>query len=208
MTSTRDRILDTAEVCFAQRGFDGTSLREITRLADVNLGAVNYHFGSKSALFADVLHRRLKPMNEQRLHLLERAVTRHAPEPPPIEELLFAYLRPPIEAFDSPARGTLLGLAHRVHEGNLDPQLMHDLFAEVHERFTVIRDGLDSMTDLEYQGRMRFIVGGMIHLLADRMWTGADLNTDIVTRMLVDWACSTLRAPVLLLESEPGASPQ
>ena len=53
MTSTRDRILDTAEICFAQRGFDGTSLREITGLADVNLGAVNYHFGSKQALIKE-----------------------------------------------------------------------------------------------------------------------------------------------------------
>ena len=44
---TVDRILDTAEVLFAQKGFAETSLRAITSKAGVNLAAVNYHFGSK-----------------------------------------------------------------------------------------------------------------------------------------------------------------
>ena len=71
MSSTRDRILDTAEVCFAQRGFDGTALREITRLAGVNLGAVNYHFGSKEALVRRVFARRMNALHADRIRQLE-----------------------------------------------------------------------------------------------------------------------------------------
>lgn len=47
--STKNKILDAAEHLFAVNGFNGTSLREITSQAEVNLAAVNYHFGSKKS---------------------------------------------------------------------------------------------------------------------------------------------------------------
>ncbi len=55
--STKNKILDAAESLFADKGFNGTSLREITSLADVNLAAVNYHFGSKKELIKAVMSR-------------------------------------------------------------------------------------------------------------------------------------------------------
>jgi AcrR family transcriptional regulator len=58
-TGTRDRLLDKAERLFAERGFDGTSVREITTAARVNLGAINYHFRSKEGLYAAVFARRV-----------------------------------------------------------------------------------------------------------------------------------------------------
>ncbi|PJF45437.1 MAG: TetR/AcrR family transcriptional regulator, partial [Candidatus Thermofonsia Clade 3 bacterium] len=61
--ATRERILDAAERLFAERGFAGTSLRDITSEARVNLAAVNYHFGSKDELFLATVVRRLEPVN-------------------------------------------------------------------------------------------------------------------------------------------------
>ena len=55
--STKNKILDSAEVLFADKGFNGTSLREITSQAEVNLAAVNYHFGSKKELIKAVMSR-------------------------------------------------------------------------------------------------------------------------------------------------------
>ena len=52
---TKDKLMDAAEKLFARRGFHGTSLREITGAAGVDLALVNYHFGSKKALLAAVL---------------------------------------------------------------------------------------------------------------------------------------------------------
>ena len=49
---TKERILDVAERLFAERGFDGVSMRDLTREAEVNLAAVNYHFGGKDALIS------------------------------------------------------------------------------------------------------------------------------------------------------------
>ena len=54
-----------------QRGFEGTSMRQLTSRAAVNLAAVNYHFGSKNALIEAVFRRRLDPMNAARLAALE-----------------------------------------------------------------------------------------------------------------------------------------
>ena len=52
MTDTKERILDTAERFFAERGYGATSLRSIIAAAEVNLAAVHYHFRSKEALHA------------------------------------------------------------------------------------------------------------------------------------------------------------
>lgn len=59
---TRADLLAAARGLFARRGFDGTSVRAITRDAGANLGAVTYHFGSKRALYAAVLEQGLRPI--------------------------------------------------------------------------------------------------------------------------------------------------
>jgi TetR/AcrR family transcriptional regulator, regulator of cefoperazone and chloramphenicol sensitivity len=56
---TRERLLDVAERLFAERGFSGTSVREITDAAGTNLAAINYHFHSKENLYAEVFQRRI-----------------------------------------------------------------------------------------------------------------------------------------------------
>ena len=78
--ATKDRILDAAESLFMEHGFEATSLRSITAAADVNLAAVNYHFGSKEELFQAVLTRRLDPMNQERLDLLTALEREAAPD--------------------------------------------------------------------------------------------------------------------------------
>ena len=58
---TRERILDTAEVLFASKGYHAVSVREITHAADCNLAAVNYHFGNKQNLYLEVFRSRWLP---------------------------------------------------------------------------------------------------------------------------------------------------
>ena len=66
--NTKERILGAAEELFAQHGFAGTSLRQVTSRADVNIAAVNYHFGSKENLVNEVFRRRMDEMSERRLY--------------------------------------------------------------------------------------------------------------------------------------------
>ena len=53
--STRERLLIVAREVFSEQGFQGATVREICRRAEVNLAAVNYHFSSKEALFGAAL---------------------------------------------------------------------------------------------------------------------------------------------------------
>jgi AcrR family transcriptional regulator len=59
--STKERILNEAEVLFAEKGFDAVSVREITTAAECNLAAMNYHFGHKQDLYLEVFRARWVP---------------------------------------------------------------------------------------------------------------------------------------------------
>ena len=53
----RDRILESAGEVFAERGYEAATVREICRRAGVNIASVNYYFGGKERLYAELLHR-------------------------------------------------------------------------------------------------------------------------------------------------------
>src|SRR6202012_5617185 len=70
---TRTAILSAAERLYADRGFADVTLRDIVAAADVNLAAVNYHFGSKDELIAELFVTRSLATNRERLNLLKSA---------------------------------------------------------------------------------------------------------------------------------------
>lgn len=53
--STREKILQTAHKLFADKGYNGVSVREISKSADVNVAAINYHFENKENLFKETV---------------------------------------------------------------------------------------------------------------------------------------------------------
>ncbi|MCC7420348.1 MAG: CerR family C-terminal domain-containing protein [Planctomycetaceae bacterium] len=55
MDDTRQRLLNAAGQTFAEKGFEATTIREICRLADANIAAVNYHFGEKEQLYIEAV---------------------------------------------------------------------------------------------------------------------------------------------------------
>ena len=62
----REELLDAAEELFAERGFEKTSVRDITNHLGVRLAAVNYHFDSKLNLLFEMIHRRAGSLNHAR----------------------------------------------------------------------------------------------------------------------------------------------
>jgi AcrR family transcriptional regulator len=70
---TRALILDAAERLYADRGFADVTLRDIVAAAGVNLAAVNYHFGSKDELIAELFVTRSLATNRERLTELKLA---------------------------------------------------------------------------------------------------------------------------------------
>jgi len=95
--TTRTRLLDAAEKVFSQFGFEGASVRMINAEADVDSGAIHYHFGTKQDLFRAVIKRRGETLSGDRLARLDRC--KEAPGAAPlVEQIVTAYILPYINA--------------------------------------------------------------------------------------------------------------
>src|SRR5271155_1822797 len=64
---TRERIMKAAGRLFAERGYDGTSIRAIVAKARVNQAAINYHFDGKDGLYREVLRDAFRALTEDQL---------------------------------------------------------------------------------------------------------------------------------------------
>jgi AcrR family transcriptional regulator len=95
---TRQRLLEAAEELFAQQGFDGTAIRDITTKAGCNQAAVNYYFGDKQELYEELFRRRLCEMRESRLKAIETIMQ----DKPTLEKLFHAYSVDFLRPFSDP----------------------------------------------------------------------------------------------------------
>jgi AcrR family transcriptional regulator len=64
------QILLVAETLFAEKGFDGTSIRNIAKVAKINIAMVSYYFGSKERLLESLIFYRTKDLKIQIENLL------------------------------------------------------------------------------------------------------------------------------------------
>ena len=53
--NSKNRILAAATTLFAKKGFDGTSIREICKAADVNICMISYYWGGKQELYQGII---------------------------------------------------------------------------------------------------------------------------------------------------------
>ena len=167
---TREVILDTAEQLFAERGVDAVSIRDIIQAASLNLGAINYHFGTKGDLVAAVFVRRLGALNTRRLALLEEAEKMARGKAPAVDSILEALIRPAVESsFSAGAKNTsimqLLGRAQSEPNAEIK-QLIKTQFQTVMSRFgAALRRALPGLPEEELRWRMKFVFGALGHAL-------------------------------------------
>lgn len=122
-----DRLLDAAEELFCERGFEGTSIRDIAAAAGCNIAAVNYYFGSKDNLYLEVWRRHLGAMRETRIASIEKVMRREDTEPG-LEELLSSYA----DAFVGPLVDKLTGgrFVRLMAREMVDKHLPQNVFVE------------------------------------------------------------------------------
>ena len=65
------QILQVAETLFAEKGFEGTSIRDISKEANINVAMVSYHFGSKEKLLEALILLKTSGLKEQLVHLID-----------------------------------------------------------------------------------------------------------------------------------------
>ena len=156
---TKGKILDAAEKLFGMNGFDGTSLRDITTAADVNLAAINYHFQSKDSLIDAIVSRRIEPVNKKRFEMLEAA----GPNPT-VEQILTAFMAPVMQVkVDAvvPLIGRILSNPEVFVE-----RVFHKHLAPVSQRFVeALSKALPHLPPSEILWRLHFSVGVMTHTM-------------------------------------------
>jgi len=181
-TDTRERILDVAERLFMAHGYDGTSMRQITGEAGVNLAAVNYHFGSKESLIQEVFRRRLDWLNEERMRVLDRLEAEaggQAVKPSLIVDAFFGTL---LRMAEDDARGgmtflRLLGRTLTEPSEFIRAFLAHE-YKVVMDRFKeALFRALPDVPKAEIVWRFHFMLGATSYAIA---------GTDAL-RLVTDW---------------------
>lgn len=161
------RILDTAEVLFAEKGFAETSLRTITSKAKVNLAAVNYHFGSKKALIQAVFARYLDPFCEEfnaQLEVLERRPSLTLEDL--LETLARTTLSIPAQKGSLSIFMRLLGLAYTQAQGHMRRYLQQH-YGKAFNRFAqLLKNATPELPDAERFWRLHFMLGSVVFTLS------------------------------------------
>jgi len=205
MSETKDRLLDAAEELFAERGVAETSLREITTLAKANLAAVNYHFGGKDGLLEAVFARRLRPVNRERLVLLDAFEREAGDAPVPLEQILYANLMPPFRSLEllGEAGERFMRIVARI---NADPgNALHEVFVrqfdEIRTRYlAALSRSLPELDAEEIERRFQYTLAAMLHTFCWSKHIGplcaaAADHREQVFASLVTFAAAGLRAP-------------
>ena len=201
---TRDRIVDIAERLFAEHGFDGTSLRQITVAANVNLAAVNYHFGSKEDLYAQVFLRRILPINARRIELLDRAEKKAGDRAASLPAIFESFIRPVFEMVDRAPSFPRLLARNTAAPPPFMAAVIGSQFRPLVGRYrSALHRALPHLPPKTIFWRMHFVAGAMFHCAShhftiDQLSDGLCHTDDLdeMLRHLVEFAVAGMSAPL------------
>jgi len=209
---TRERILDAAERLFMAHGYEGTSMRQITGEAAVNLAAANYHFGSKESLMQEVFRRRLDWLNDERLRVLDAMEGAAAGKPLKPSQIVDGFFGTLLRLADDAQRGgivflRLLGRTH-TEPSEFIRAFLADEYAGVMERYQqALFRALPDVPRAEIVWRFHFMLGATsyaiagtdaLRLVADWKIEEADMvdRNDRLVPRLMSFLLGGLRAPL------------
>jgi AcrR family transcriptional regulator len=197
----RQRLIEAARAMFAERGFDGTSVRDITARAHANLGAITYHFGTKEALYHEVIERFAVPLADalaaiaaeqgpplERLAKAIRMFMDHIgqhPEMPPLILRELASDRPLPEPVARIIRRNMESFSRMIIEGQADGS---------------IRPGQPQLFAMSIAGQPLFLA---IAGRAIREATGTDPHDPAVRALITEHVVANMRAAF----ANPAAAP-
>jgi AcrR family transcriptional regulator len=108
---TRAALLECAEELFLAHGFEGVSIRQITKASGTNVAAVNYHFNGKTALFREILANRLDEITLDKLTILKELDERQPTAG--LEQILEVYIRSFFDSLSTPDSDRLTQLIYQ-----------------------------------------------------------------------------------------------
>lgn len=200
------RILDAAEAAFAERGYEGASLRDIVARARVNLPAVYYYFRSKEGLLEAVFRRRFGPLRDEHYALLQEKDAQAAGRALAVEEVLEAMLLPPLRlaarSGQSPVVMRLIGRIVSEPSSRTQAmlrQLHQDLREEFLRRLTLACPHV-SREELSWRviclwGALGYLLGHPQRVLEESGGRFDLRDTESALRRLVLYFAAAMRAP-------------
>lgn len=213
-TLTRDAILDAAEHLFAEQGHDKTSMRQITKAAEVNLSAVNYHFGSKDALIEAVFQRRLDALNNERLRILDTLEAQAGGQPLKPSVIVEAYFGPLVRHACSAGAERRVFMPLQSNNQSDPNGAISAMFAAersvVAHRFTrALLASLPGVPEAEIIWRFHFMLGATAYAIMGaesssqvmNLHGDTSLDADVLLGRLMAFLLGGLRAPL------PGQTP-
>jgi AcrR family transcriptional regulator len=208
--ATRAAILDAAERLFSEHGVEGASVRDIIREAGVNLGAINYHFGSKERLALEVFARRLEPVNRERIARLDtlEAEAAAASRSLALDQIIDAMIRPALEQDVDNCAHFMQLISRCFQEPNPElKKFVEEQFAHVCLRFdSAILRAVPGLPPEELFWRMNFLFGALHH--GQLTWVRFDvmprpqgiepvrLDREGLIQRLISFAVAGLSAPM------------
>jgi AcrR family transcriptional regulator len=166
--STPERILQSAEKLFSERGVDGVSLREITSDSGVNSAALHYHFGSKIAVLERIFELRAQPIAARRIQLLSE-LTYNRQGRPAVEDVLRAFLRPALESQTMPDGDSFRLLRARLafEREEVRRRVLDKAFnASSQMALRELAKALPNLNAQDLQWRFHFLLGSMVYTMA------------------------------------------
>ena len=160
--NSKEKLLRSAEVLFASKGYRDVSVREIASHAGVNSALVGYYFRGKQTLFTEVFRAHTVPLSRELMRQLE-AVTQGGT--PTVEEILKAWLVPWVQAGNDPqARAIHLGIfANLSREGSESTKRALAPMHHVHKAFVeTLHSCLPHLSQETLMWRLHFVMGALV----------------------------------------------
>lgn len=170
---TREVLLSVAERLFAANGYSGVSVREITKLAKVNVSSVSYYFGGKRELYSAVYARRMGPVTEKRIAAFRSLADRRKTEEVDLTSILEALVWPLLDVLKD-TNGVLgLEFINRAH--NESDELFETLVVPFHGEMwyhlmPLLEAALPNIPKDVLYWRAYFAVGDIFHICRQRRW--------------------------------------
>jgi AcrR family transcriptional regulator len=166
--NVRETMLDAAEVTFADLGYAGTTLREVSQKANVTQALTSYYFGSKFGLFEEVFLRRSRKISDARLDNLATLMERDAP--PAVREIVLAFLKPTLALRATPEGRAFIRLQSRLHTE--PPEISYQLRNEAYDVSTrayvdALRKALPHLPEKDIYWRVTLMVGAYMYAFSD-----------------------------------------
>jgi AcrR family transcriptional regulator len=164
----RAEIMDAAEVIFANHGYAGTTLREISQHAGVTQALITYYFGSKFDLFSETFLRRATVIADARIESLARL--RAEARATDVIAIVEAFLQPILDLRASAQGLAFLRLHARLHTE--PPNLSYELRKTAYDESTqlyvaALQQALPHLSQFDVQWRMTLMIGTYLYALSD-----------------------------------------